>query len=53
MTKGGDNIMRQSFYLFALKYRGGQKEDKKAKFAIVCLTNTIFQKQKLLLTKFR
>ncbi|SDN07074.1 Uncharacterized protein YozE, UPF0346 family [Psychrobacillus sp. OK028] len=25
--------MRQSFYLFALKYRGGQKDDKKAKFA--------------------
>lgn len=25
--------MRQSFYLFALKYRGGQKEDKKAIFA--------------------
>lgn len=25
--------MRQSFYLFALKFRGGQKEDEKAKFA--------------------
>ncbi|QUG41584.1 YozE family protein [Psychrobacillus sp. INOP01] len=25
--------MRQSFYLFALKFRGGQKEDEKSKFA--------------------
>ena len=25
--------MRQSFYLFALKFRGGQKEDVKANFA--------------------
>ncbi|WP_419962142.1 YozE family protein [Psychrobacillus sp. BM2] len=25
--------MRQSFYLFALKFRGGQKEDEKVKFA--------------------
>ncbi|MER2172015.1 Uncharacterized protein YozE, UPF0346 family [Paenisporosarcina quisquiliarum] len=25
--------MRQSFYLFALKFRGGQKGDKKVKFA--------------------
>lgn len=25
--------MRQSFYLFALKYRGGEKEDKKSHFA--------------------
>ena len=25
--------MKQSFYLFALKYRGGQKEDKKSQFA--------------------
>ncbi|MEK4485560.1 YozE family protein [Psychrobacillus sp. FSL H8-0484] len=25
--------MNQSFYLFALKFRGGQKKDKKAQFA--------------------
>ncbi|QFF98916.1 YozE family protein [Psychrobacillus glaciei] len=25
--------MKQSFYLYALKYRGGQKKDKKALFA--------------------
>ena len=25
--------MRQSFYLFALKFRGGQKEDEKSKFS--------------------
>ena len=25
--------MNQSFYLFALKYRGGQKKDKKSRFA--------------------
>ncbi|MFJ8064949.1 YozE family protein [Psychrobacillus sp. NPDC096426] len=25
--------MKQSFYLFALKFRGGQKEDKKSQFA--------------------
>ncbi len=32
MTKGGEN-MYQSFYLFALKYRGGQKNDRKTLFA--------------------
>lgn len=25
--------MKQSFYLFALRYRGGQKNDKKSQFA--------------------
>lgn len=36
--------MRQSFYLFALKFRGGQKEDKKAKFANKMFTHHDFPK---------
>ena len=32
MTKGGEKMV-QSFYLFTLKFRGGQKEDSKSIFA--------------------
>lgn len=36
--------MNQSFYLFALKYRGGQKKDKKAVFAEVMFNQHDFPK---------